>query len=252
MDKLLRDTFVQLGLGPKEIALLLASYKLGPSPINLLAKTARLERSTAYLITQQLLEKGYLKEDYKAYRKNLVAVPPRTLLRMLSSKQRTIRRQEMELEERVGELESSYATSTLLPKVTVFQGKTALNAVWKDVLGTKGEILLWTNQKTESQFFSNELHEKFISERVRKRIPIRVLAVHNEPGKALRTHDESSLRHSKLLPLDTSFSAETYLYDQKIALLDYQTDTLGIIIESEAMASTQRAMFEMTWGTLED
>lgn len=247
MDKIIRDTLFLLSLSTKEVSFMLASYKSGPASITTLGKQARLERSTAYLVAEQLLEKGYLKEDYKSYKKQLVAVEPKDLYRMLSAKQRVVRRQEMLFEERLAELQEYAGNAHTLPKVTVFKGKNALVSVWRDVLGTKGEILLWTNQKTESQIFSKELHEKFINERVRKRLPIRVLAVNNEPGKLLQEKDELSLRHSKLLPLQTSFNAETYLYNHTIAMLDYQTDTIGVVINSEAMASTQRAIFEMTW-----
>ena len=97
---------------------------------------------------------------------------------------------------------------------------------------------------------SKEFHEKFIQERVKKSIPIRALAVNNAPGRSLLMKDESSLRQSKLLPIHTSFSAETYIYDNKVAILDYKKDILGIIIESHSISSTQRAIFEMTWSSV--
>lgn len=248
MDKLISDTLVQLGLSHKETVFMLACYELGETSLSAIAKKARLERSTTYLIAQELTEKGFLKQNLTRYRKNIVAIEPKTLLRMLAAKQRTIRRQEMELEEKLPELQAYYKTSKIQPSVKVFQGNSALHTIWEDVLTAEKEILLWTNQQTESKFFSKEFHEKFIQERVRKKIPIRVLAVNNVPGKKLLETDTASLRHSKLLPIHVSFSAETYLYDNKVAILDYKKDIIGIIIESEPIASTQIAIFEMVWN----
>lgn len=88
MDKLIKDTLLDLGLTEKEIKFFVTSYQLGPSPINEIAQRAKIERSTAYLIVQQLIKKGFLFEDHKQYKKLLTAVEPQTLLRMLAAKQR--------------------------------------------------------------------------------------------------------------------------------------------------------------------
>lgn len=248
MEKLLHDTLEILGLDEKEIKFYEALFLLGAATITDVVKKARLERSTGYLIADALLEKGFIEEDFRQYRKTLVAVEPKKLLTMVSAKQRVVHRQELELQEKLPELQARYQTSAIQPNVRVFQGKQALLSVWEDVLSSKNEILLWTNQQTESSFFTKTFHEKFIQERIKKGIPIRALAVNNIPGRELHKADHSSLRQSKLLPIATSFSAETYIYSNKVAILDYKKDIIGIIIESEPITSTQRAIFEMSWN----
>jgi HTH-type transcriptional regulator, sugar sensing transcriptional regulator len=250
MDKLLTDTLSVLGLSSKEIKFFEACYFLGPTTINDAAKRARLQRSTAYLLAQELIHKGFIIEDFKDYRKTITTVSPKTILRLLAAKQRSVRRIEIEFEEQLPALDAQYKVSEVRPYVRVYQGVKALTAIWEDVLATKGEILLWTNQETESLIFKKVFHDKFIAERIRKQIPIRALAVNNKPGKALLEKDDVSLRHSKLLPIHASFSAETYIYDDAVAMLDYRKDILGIIVESSPIAATQRAIFEMTWQSL--
>lgn len=251
MDNLLIKTLKTLDLSEKEEKLYLTSFKMGQAPIATVIKNAKLERSTGYLIAQELIKKGLLHEDFKQYRKILTPVAPRTLLRMVAAKERSIRRVEIELEEHLPEIEALYKTSRITPYVKVFQGEQALRTIWNDVLRTNNEIFLWTNQLTESQFFTKKYHKEFIAERIKKRLPIRVLAVNNNPGKALKKADEHALRQSKLLPLTTSFDSETYIYDNKVAMLDYKKDIMGIILESESIASTQKAIFEMTWSLME-
>lgn len=252
MEKILRNTLTLLQLSTKEIQFLEALYFLGPTTIHEVAKKARLQRSTAYLVMSELLEKELIIEDFKEYKKTISAVEPRTLLRKLAARQRLLKRTELELQEHLPEMDAYFQTTPSRPHIQYFEGKTALLSVWNDVLQTKSEILLWTNQATENLFFTKALHEKFIKERVAKRIPIRALAVNNRPGKSLLERDEQSLRHSKLLPIQTTFRAETYIYENKIAILDYHNDITGIIIESEAVTSTQRAIFEMTWQGLDN
>lgn len=155
----------------------------------------------------------------------------------------------MELEERLSELQALYQASEIRPKVRVFEGKNGLLSVWEDILSVNQELSLWTNQQTETKIFSQELHDKFVKIRIAKGISIRVLAVSNEKGKLL-LQGKNTLRQTKFLPENVVFSAETYIYGNKIAVLDYNKDIIGIIIESEPIASSQRAIFEMCWNLI--
>ena len=250
MDKIIRNSLTLLNLSPKEIAFFEACFSLGSTTITQAAKKARLERSTAYLIATELIEQKLIVEDFSNYRKIIRTITPKQLLVKISARQRILQRQEIILQDHLAELEALHKITETKPTIQYFQGISGLHAIWRDILSTKNEILLWTNQEKESRFFTGEFHNQFIKERITKGIPIRALVVNNKPGKAVQEKDEKSLRNSKLLPLQTSFNAETYLYENKIATLDYKKDIFGIIIESEAIASTQRAIFEMAWNSL--
>ena len=106
MEKLLFDALSALGLSSKEIRFFEKAFSLGNASITQIAKAARLQRSTAYLIAKELLEKGLIEEDFKNYRKTITAASPKTVLRLLSAKQRSIKRQELVLSERLSELEA--------------------------------------------------------------------------------------------------------------------------------------------------
>jgi HTH-type transcriptional regulator, sugar sensing transcriptional regulator len=248
LEKSLKRTLLALGLSTKEINFFLNNFKLGPSSVNEVAKAAKLERSTAYLICEELLEKGLLEQDYKEYGKKIFTTEPKKLIAMLASKQRVLRRQELELEESLPDLQAIYSVSEIRPKVKVFEGNSGLLSVWKDILSTKGEILVWTNQETDRLVFGPTKHINFIEERVKKAIKARVLAVNNQEGRSLQKLDSQNLRETKLLKPGVNFTAETYIYDNKIAILDYKKDIIGVVIESEPITSSQKAIFEMNWN----
>lgn len=250
MDKLLRDTLLLLNLEPKEIKFFESSFFLGPSTIQEITKHAKLERSTAYLIARQLIEKGLIEEDFKHYRKTLVAVSPTKLLTLLKAKTRRLSRQEIELEEKLPELLAATNTSSNIPKVKVYTGNSGLLSIWQDILTIKQEILLWTNQETEHRFFTPENHQKFITDRVNKHIPMKVLAVNNTKGQSLIKTDKQTLRETKLIPESTIFSAETYIYGNKLAIIDYNEDIFVVSIENEQIAVSQKALFLLQWNSL--
>ena len=119
-----------------------------------------------------------------------------------------------------------------------------------DILGASGEILLWTNQEIETWFFTKKDHEDFVAERVKKGIKIRVLTVDNKQGRQLRSLDKEVLRETRILPKDITFSTEMYIYDGKMAMLDFNQDVIGVIVESKPLVSSQRSIFEALWKHL--
>lgn len=250
MEKLIKDTLSDLGLTEKEITFFLANYLLGPSSINSIAKRSRLERSTTYLVAQDLIKKGFIIEDFKQYNKSLTTVEPQVLIRMLAAKQRKIGRHELALQENLPTLQALYQASEIRPRVRTYEGATGIISVWKDILSVSQEVLLWTNQETEINFFTEQHHRLFIQERLKQKISLRALAVNNNKGANLLKKDYELNRTTRLLPEHVVFSAETYLYGNKMAVIDYKKDIIGIVIESEPIVSAQRAIFEMTWEKL--
>jgi sugar-specific transcriptional regulator TrmB len=251
MDKTIADSLVLLGLDRLSIRFFLASFKLGPANVPEITKVSHIKRSTAYLLAKQLISAGYILEDHKTYANKIYAIDPEKLLLLVAAKQRQLRRQEIELETALPQIQSLYQASEIRPKIRLFEGNSGLIQVWQDILSAKSEILLWTNQQTEIQFFGPVNHDKFIAERVAKKIPIRVLATTNPESRELKDNDQKYLRLTKILPTTTKFSAETYIYDHKIAILDYNKDIIGIIIESEPIAASHKSMFDTTWNLLQ-
>jgi len=250
MEKILRGALLALGCDDKEIKLYLAAYLHGTASLTDLIVCTKLRGSTAYLVASSLIEKGLLTEDHKAYGKSLSAAEPETLMRLVSNRQRQLGRQRIELEENLGQLQAMHQTSVILPRVRTFQGASGLLTVWRDILTAKGEILLWSNQAAEIKLFSLAQHNQFIQERKASHLAVRVLAVNNMAGQRLQDADAENLRSTKLLMPGIEFSAETYLYDHKIAMLDYNQDIIGIIIESEQLSTAHHAMFTAQWQSL--
>lgn len=247
MDKALVICLIQLGCTEKHIRFYRANLELGAATLMEVAKKARLQRSTAYLIASEMVDLDLVNEDHKAYKKLFIAAEPDTLLRKLEAKYRQIGRSTIALKEALPELRAAHQATTTRPRVRTFEGATGLRAVWKDILSQQQEVLLWTNQQTERQVFGEDTHEQFIKERLSKNIPIRVLGVRNSAGEALLRDDQASIRQTKLLPAHITFTSETYIYGNKVAVLDIGKNIFGVITENEQITNSQRTVFELTW-----
>lgn len=247
MDTKLKHSLQQLGCSDKESRFYMACFKLGSSSIADIASKARLQRSTAYLIAEQLIEKDLLTQDHRTYNKLYTAATPHTVIRLLEAKKRRLGRLSNDMQENLSELENLYNTPESLPAVVTYHGPNGLISIWKDILKASGEVLLWTNQATEPQLFESSQHQQFIHERVQRKLPIRVLAVDNSEGRILLPRDTELLRQTRFLPPETTFSAETYLYDDKVTILDYRNGIFGLIITSRFIHEAQKSLFEMAW-----
>lgn len=243
----IEQTLLLLGCSPKETKLFLAAYQLGSAPLSDIAKRAKLQRSTAYLIASQLVEKKLLIQDHRNYNQHFAAASPETLLRMVDAQKRRLGRSSLSLQGAMNDLKQLHGGYDAVPHVTTYQGRSGLVSMWNDILSTKDEVLLWTNQTMERQLFETRQHGQFIRERMRKSIPIRVLAVDTDDGRALIKDDAKRNRTTKILESSVYFTAETYLYDNKVAIIDYTTDIVGVIIENKQIHAAQRAMFELAW-----
>lgn len=247
MEQYLSSALKQLDCTPKEIRLFLASYILGPAKITDLAKKARLQRSTAYIIAEQLVQKQLLIDDNSAYGKQLVAVSPDTLIRLLETKKRRIGRSSLSISDNLEDLRSLYGSTDTMPRIGVFHGVNGLRTARSHILNAKTEVLLWTNQASERRIFSKTEHDTFVADRVHKNISLRVLAVNNDAGNDLLAGDSTVLRTTRLLPEATQFTAETYIFDQKVVIIDFTADIIAIIIENSSVYDAQKAMFELAW-----
>ncbi len=241
---------MQLGCSDKHIKFYRANLALGAATLSEIIKAAHLQRSTAYLIASEMVTMGLAQEDHKAYKKLFVAAEPEVLLRKLEAKHRSLGRSTITFKEALPELQAAHHATTTRPSVRTFEDKTGLQAVWKDILESKSEILLWSNQSSEEHIFDAEAHGSFIRERIAKNIPIRVLAVNNDLGRELQANDSGNLRHTKLLPDSVPFTSETYMYDDKVAVLDFGKKVFGVITQNQQIAESQRAIFEYVWAQL--
>lgn len=252
MEKTLAHCLMQLGCNEKHVRFYQANLRLGAATLPEIITLARLHRSTGYLIGAEMVAMGLAIEDHKAYKKHFAAAEPGVILRKLEAKQRQAGRGALALKEILPELRAAYQESSPLPRVRTFEGKAGLVAVWRDILEQKQEILLWSNQSTEQHIFDSEAHEQFIAERVAREIPIRVLAVNDARGKALVKGDHENLRRTKLLPSDVIFTSETYIYGDKVAVLDFSKRIFGVVTQNDQIAKSQRSQFELAWRSAEN
>lgn len=243
----------KLGLKDKEAAVYLSCLELGPSPVQNIARKAKVVRATTYVILESLLEKG-LVTKYKEGKKTLFAAePPRQLMRLLEKQKEDIDEKQHDLEVMLPELQVLMKASADRPTVRYFEGKEGLRAIRQEIImHTKPGDMIYNFTPLDyliAIFPENE--EAFARQRIAKGIKARTLF----------TTKSATLRQKQLEPSSTSkdnerryissdfFSSTSgmTIYGNRVAMGNFTGKLVGVVVESAEMADMMRKMFELAW-----
>ena len=244
----LKEALETLGASSNAIVFYLACYHRGKASVGDVARECKMDRSSAYLACGQLCELGVLEHDVSGKRKVVWAKPPGAVLARLRTEMRRLRRHHEAIEESLPELLASYTERAGKPVLQFFSGREGLRQITDDVLEhAEGEILLFTNQRTEKNVFTDADHREFIAERMKRGIAIRVLAADTAEARSLALRDKQSRRETRIVTGEP-YTSETYIYGNKVAMLSFDKEVVGFVVRSVEFATAQRWMFEQLWS----
>lgn len=241
-----------LGLTDKESAVYLASLELGPSPVQPIARKAKVVRATTYVILESLMNMG-LVTKYKEGKKTLFsAEAPRQLLRLLERQEEEIREKEQALESILPELQMVVKSAGDKPSVRYFEGKEGLRAMRQEIImysRTGDTIYNFTPADHLNAVFPDN-EDTYYPQRLAKGIS----------GKTLFTTKSEQLKEKWLLsdkkqegefrfvPAEKfPVPAGMTIYRDRLAIGSFTGKLFGVVVESEQMTTMMRAIFDLAW-----
>lgn len=228
-----------IGLNSKEAKVYLATLELGSSPVSSIASKAKINRVTSYDILEKLAKKGLLNFIVKNKMKYFSATDPEILVS-------EYKKRASELEKALPDLKRLHG-DTIHPRVRYYEGLEGIKSIYADTLSSTTEILNYCNSK-EIRTLWPEYDKEYVQERVKKGILLRGIAPDDEFGQQVHAHDTENLRAIRLVSKDKyNFTNEINIYDDKVAIISFKEEIIGMIIESPEIAATQRALFTMNW-----
>ncbi len=237
----------RFGLDPKQSLVYLKAMELGEASMTELARATALKRPTVYLAVEQLLISGLLSSAKKGKRKVYSAVHPRRLVDMARSRVR-------EMDEMLPELVALYSSPKEKPKIQVFEGLEGMRLLYNDLyqsLNNKEEALFFTHIGTLKEVLPEALVEYKKMLRTLKNPKIRELDFGDDAGKCwLQEMKEFYTPHftMRLLPTDYEFgNCDNLIFGNKLVMFSLKKDVFVLVIESEEIAKTYRALFEWAW-----
>lgn len=239
MSNSLVHIFKQIGLTEKEAKVYLACIENGTSPVSQIGETAGINRVTTYSILEKLVQKGLVGSFTKKKVKYFTAADPEVVVEEYEKRAKELKSALPDLKRLTGE--------TPHPQIRFFEGIEGIKTIYADTLTSKTEILNYSNsQEIRNQWPSYD--NDYVKKRAKKGIQLRGLAPKDPAGEKVHKDDKKFAREMRLLPEEQfPFTNEINIYDNKVAIISYDNELIGMIIESPAIANSQRAIFNMCW-----
>lgn len=239
MDKVLTDILKNIGLTEKEAKIYLAGVITGTAPVSTIAQEAKINRVTTYDILEKLKQKGLVSFFTKKKIKYFTSLDPSTVLEEFERKTNDLRSALPKLQRLTGK--------TSHPRVRYFEGLEGIKAIYADTLNSQSEILNFCNSDEIRKIWPN-YDEEYVEKRSTKNIFLRGIAPKDSSGIRVHSQDKKYNREIRLLrPELFDFTNEINIYDDKVSIISFKDELIGMIIESQEISNSQRAIFNICW-----
>jgi sugar-specific transcriptional regulator TrmB len=235
------QTLTNLGFSANEAKVYLAALEMGVSSAQEIAKKAKLKRTTAYSILQNLANRGVVIVSKEKGKNRFVAENPQNIVKQFAEYQKN-------LEKALPQLEAIYNKKEIKPKVLFFEGKEGIKKIYLDTIKEKPKIILEFNTTEIFKTFPG-----FPMEYLGMRKTNNIRAKRIASGIRWQEHakkDKEEISETKILPREEfDIPIEINIYNNKVAFMSY-SDEFGLIIESEGIAKSMKAIYDLFWKKL--
>ncbi len=230
-------TLEEFGLSNKEARIYLTLLKEKSCTASKLAKIAKINRTTAYLELDNLVQCGLASYVIKNSKKHFQAASPDKLIEILETKKSNIN-------SILPELKSLHKTPEIF-KTEVFEGKEGIKTFYQDILNNAEEVLAFgvTGKATEILEFE---YPHFLKKFIRANIKERALA-NPEAKRRLKSHPRSHLK-VKYLSKEYAAKVTTIIYSGKVAIQSLQKENIYVVvIKDKFLYESYKNYFEFMW-----
>lgn len=237
----LYNILIEYGLREKQARVYLACLEVGSAPILKIARQAGLARSTTELELEALLDRGLVSSFKKKRIRYFSADDPHTIVNSLKDKTELIQRF-------LPKFMALYGSNKQRPSVRFYEGKSGMKLILNEILSEAKEILCFSS--AEDLFGTIEEFSEFVKQRVKAKIPIKVILRNTEKAQERKQLGPSELRQVKLISKDFEYHGLIYIWNEKIAMFSFKGDFVALAIESKELAQVQRSLFSALWQGL--
>ena len=241
------DNLKKIGLSENEAKVYLALLELGSSTAQTIAQKAGLKRPTTYVQLESLMKRGLTTSFEKGAKTMFRAEDPEHLKQVLEKEKEEQKERLAALENILPGLGNLYLSAGERPRVRFFEGIEGLKTIQDEFLKTKESLIKSiTNVDDVLKLFPE--HEKnYIPKRVQRGIRSKFIYTSSK-GDFLKKTDAEMLRESKFVEhKKMPLSGDITIFGNKVKISSILKRPFGIIIESEEIAKSLGAVFDLLW-----
>ena len=244
----INETLAELGFEEKEIEVYLAAIEKVPISILELARKTKIKRTSIYNFHDHMIESGLIEKMVVGKRTLYAAAHPKDLPRFLERKMEL-------LSSIIPDLSMLYGKSgSVKPKIRFYEGIEAIKNIYSDIIAKdmEGQLMLYySNFEEEYKAFSNYFIEVFTERRIERKVRVQGIMSSSAYAEKHTQKNKRELRESITLPAEEfPIYSTVIIYNNKIAIISFGDERVGIVVESKHIADTQRSIFNLAWHGL--
>jgi len=234
--KSLHSILKETGLNDKQATVYLTLLELNEGLPSAIARKSGLKRPTVYVVLDTLMEKGLVSRVRRKGSTFFRAIEPTALYEDQHRKLESLRAA-------VPELVTLHQRFQTNPQMVIFEGTEGIIQVMEDTLNAEGEILCWSNVDQAVNTILADYHPRYLKKKIKNKIITKCLFLYDEPAFRMKMNAKKEFREVFFLPKDKfPFENEINVYNDKMSIISHK-DQVGVIIQNQAIADTQRAIF---------
>src|SRR3989344_3969251 len=250
----MQDELKKIGLSENEASVYLALLGLGSATAQNIAQKSGVNRATTYVQLESLMRRGLITSYEKSSGKKdgatktfFRAEDPEYLKRVIEKEKTLIEERAQSLDKIIPQLGNLFLSAGERPRVRFFEGVEGLKNI-------QDEFLKTNDKETESILNVDDVlevfprhHEEYTPRRVKMGIRSKLIYT-TKKGAFLKETDAAMLRESRFVPPDKlPVSGDIAIYGNTVRISIPSKRPFGIVIESEEITCSMRALFYLAW-----
>ncbi len=248
------ESLTKIGLSQNEAKGYLALLDLGSATAQQIAQKAAVNRPTTYVQLDSLMKMGLISSFEKNPERKHGATKtffrvedPQYLKKLVESEKKSLSEREHELRNTLPELERLFTNAGERPRVRFFEGVEGLRTVQDEFLKTKDDLVESAASLDDVLKVFPQHPESYTPRRVRRGIRSKLIYT-TARGPFLKDSDKQMLRESRYVPPEKfPFSCDIAIYGSNVAASVLREKPFGVVIESNEIANSIRALFYLAW-----
>lgn len=253
-EPLLKD----IGFSDKEVAVYLALLELGSSPVQPIARKAKVARPTTYLVLEKLLKQGLATRFVEGKKTLFAAESPRHLIQLVEQQEQHIHDKRFEIEEALPALQAIMKAKAGKPTVRYFEDIEGLRTMRREMMmycRTGKDI--WYNFTPGDHLLAVLGKDELTYGRQRAAKGVWAKTVFTTSSAKLKNEILASARQELserrfISPEKFRSTSGMTIYRDRIAIGTFAGNIGGVIVESDSMASMMQATFLLMWKSLDE
>ena len=232
-----------IGLSEKQAKIYLALLELGQATVQSLARRAKINRPTAYVILEELLKEKLVFSAPAGKKVYYRAAAPESLADWLKAKKRELTDKTQELRSAVKDIKARYEPGARAI-VRYFEGKEGLVIMTNEInkLTKSDKVRMLYPRDEIKEIFGEEQLNKFKQIRIGRKVFSKAIYTSAQEIKGNTADGERVLIDKEKYPVTCDIS----FYTDYIRIASFNK-LGGILIQNTAMAQAMISLFELAW-----